>query len=395
MIMIAIWIVCLLLMNGIKVQLFEFEGFNISYAHAQLQTYTAKLSGQNENPHIKTQATGMAKFIMNPNDTLSYEMNVNNIDAVIGARIGLKNGSLLADVFNPYAIHNGKSGIPTGRINGILSSGTLTLDDLSGPLAGKKISDLVKLMKDGKTVVDVRTLNHQKGEIRGQILPATAVLANVMHNSNERKVTAAISSTSNLNTSGTSGIKNLTLSEGSQSSQLPQCNTTEPTIQGPEYKSGSPVRQGQNFAKGLPGTRLELTGRVLSAIGCKTVQGAVLDVWQANANGSYDNKGYNLRGKIVTDKAGKYVLDTIYPGRLHTKSTILRSSHIHVMVGIPGQPILTTQIYFESQPRDSAVKDSLITKTVVNSNGTRIANFDFVVEDYRELDNILVNMMHH
>ena len=66
-----------------------------------------------------------------------------------------------------------------------------------------------------------------------------------------------------------------------------------------------------------------------------------------------------------------------------------------LLVGIPGQPILTTQINFESQPRDSAVKDSLITKTVVNSNGTRIANFDFVVEDYRELDNILVNMMRH
>ena len=54
------------------------------------------------------------------------------------------------------------------------------------------------------------------------------------------------------------------------------------------------------------------------------------------------------------------------------------------MVGIPGQPILTTQIYFESLPKDTAVKDSLVTKTVVNSNGTKIANFDFVVEDYRE-----------
>ena len=63
---------------------------------------------------------------------------------------------------------------------------------------------------------------------------------------------------------------------------------------------------------------MELIGRVLSAIDCKPVQGAVLDVWQADANGNYDNKSYNLRGKIVTDKAGKYVLDTIYPGRLHT-----------------------------------------------------------------------------
>ena len=119
-------------------------------------------------------------------------MNVNNIDAVIGARISQKNGSLLAEVFNPYAIHNGKSGIPTGQINGVLSSGTIMLDDLNGPLAGKKVSDLVGLMKEGKAFVDIRTLNHQKGEIRGQILPSAAGQENVKFNDNELKVSSTI-----------------------------------------------------------------------------------------------------------------------------------------------------------------------------------------------------------
>ena len=41
-------------------------------------------------------------------------------------------------------------------------------------------------------------------------------------------------------------------------------------------------------------------------------------------------------------------------------------------------------IYFENQSRDAAIKDTLVTKTVVDSNGTKIANFDFVVEDYKE-----------
>ena len=152
-------------------------------------------------PPIKTGATGTAKFTVNSNDTLNYEMIVNNIDAVIGARISLKNGSLLAEVFNPYAIHNGKSGIPTGQINGVLSSGVITLDDLSGPVAGKKVSDLVNLMKEGKTIVDVRTLDHQKGEIRGPILPITAGQASVKPNGNEREAPTPLSSTSNLNTS--------------------------------------------------------------------------------------------------------------------------------------------------------------------------------------------------
>ena len=100
------------------------------------------------------------------------------------------------------------------------------------------------------------------------------------------------------------------------------CKLTEPTAQGPEYKAGAPFRQGQDFAKGLQGPRLELSGKVLNMATCKPVQGAVLDLWQTNSSGDYDYKGFNLRGKIVTDKDGKYVLDTIYPSRLHLDGNI-------------------------------------------------------------------------
>lgn len=164
------------------------------------------------------------------------------------------------------------------------------------------------------------------------------------------------------------------------------CKLTESTAQGPEYKEGPPFRQGQDFAKGLQGPRLELSGKVLNTATCKPVQGAVLDLWQTNSSGDYDYKGFNLRGKIVTDKDGKYLLDTIYPARLHGEGNITRPSHIHVLVGVPGQPTITTQVYFEGQPRDFAVKDSLITKPVTDANGTKSANFDFVIEDYRGFD---------
>lgn len=162
------------------------------------------------------------------------------------------------------------------------------------------------------------------------------------------------------------------------------CKLTESTVQGPEYKAGAQFRQGQDFAKGLPGQRLELSGRVLS-MGCKPVQGAVLDLWQTNSTGDYDYKGFNLRGKIVTDKDGKYVLETIYPVRLLMDGNFTRPSHIHVMVGVPGQPIVTTQVYFD-ELRDFGVKDSLVTKPVTEANGTKIAHFDFVVEDDRGFD---------
>jgi len=89
---------------------------------------------------------------------------------------------------------------------------------------------------------------------------------------------------------------------------------------------------------------------------------------------------------MVSNTCLKPLLDTIYPARLHLDGNITRPSHIHVIVGVPGQPMITTQVYFEGQPRDFAVKDTLITKPVTDANGTKTANFDFVVEDYRGFD---------
>lgn len=174
-----------------------------------------------------------------------------------------------------------------------------------------------------------------------------------------------------------------------QSSQvkgvITPCNVTEPTVQGPEYTANPPVRQGQDFAQGIPGERLVLSGKVLNHMTCKPVQGAVLDIWQTNSTGDYDYKGFNLRGKIVTDKDGNYVLNTVYPESLQL-GNITRPSHIHVIVGVPGQPLITTQVYFEDQPNDAYLKDSLIVKPVTDANGTKIAHFDFLVEDYRGFD---------
>ncbi|MDW0247918.1 MAG: hypothetical protein QOB17_10905, partial [Nitrososphaeraceae archaeon] len=159
----------------------------------------------------------------------------------------------------------------------------------------------------------------------------------------------------------------------------------EPTVQDPEYTANPPVRQGQDFAQGIPGERLVLSGKVLNHMTCKPVQGAVLDIWQTNSTGEYDYIGFNLRGKIVTDKDGNYVLNTVYPESLQL-GNITRPSHIHVIVGVPGQPLITTQVYFEDQPNDAYLKDSLIVKPVTDANGTKIAHFDFLVEDYRGFD---------
>jgi protocatechuate 3,4-dioxygenase beta subunit len=54
----------------------------------------------------------------------------------------------------------------------------------------------------------------------------------------------------------------------------------------------------------LPGTKLVIEGSVLTT-GCKPVPRAMLDCWQADATGRYDNAGYRLCGHQLTDESGR------------------------------------------------------------------------------------------
>jgi hypothetical protein len=75
--------------------------------------------------------------------------------------------SLLLSIF--YNSLNGtvKAGItgPPG------SGGVLSPIGLVGPLIGKNVTDLDNIVKSKNAYVTVRTVDHQRGEIQGQILP--------------------------------------------------------------------------------------------------------------------------------------------------------------------------------------------------------------------------------
>jgi hypothetical protein len=154
-----------------------------SYAQQQQQQvsdFIANLSGKNVDPPINTPATGVAKLHVNPNDTISYEISVNNIDKVIDSFMGPKNNTDLIELINPYATslsgprvtNQFQSAYPTGPVNGELTNGVITKDQFYGPLTGKSISDLANMIRTGQFQVDVRTLAHENGEIAGQIVPA-------------------------------------------------------------------------------------------------------------------------------------------------------------------------------------------------------------------------------
>ena len=54
-------------------------------------------------------------------------------------------------------------------VNGQLAQGDISSSKLEGPLKGKQISDLTKLIEDNDAYVNVHTKQNPNGEIRGQI----------------------------------------------------------------------------------------------------------------------------------------------------------------------------------------------------------------------------------
>lgn len=145
--------------------------------------------------------------------------------------------------------------------------------------------------------------------------------------------------------------------------------------EGPYFKTGSPERTSL-LDSSVSGTVLELSGRVLDTSG-QPVAGALLEFWQANPNGAYDNSGYELRGHQFTADDGTYTLETVVPGLYPG-----RTRHIHVKVQAPGGPVLTTQLYFPNEARnasDRIFSSALVLPIQQNADGTESATFDFVV----------------
>jgi protocatechuate 3,4-dioxygenase beta subunit len=150
---------------------------------------------------------------------------------------------------------------------------------------------------------------------------------------------------------------------------------TPSQTEGPFFTPRSPKRTSL-LESGIEGTRLVVTGMVLTR-GCQPVPNALVDFWQCDHAGDYDNSGYRLRGHQFTDAKGVYRLETIVPGLYPG-----RTRHIHVKVQAPRQPILTTQLYFPDERRNDRdrIFDPELLMKVTRSGAGRQGRFDFVLD---------------
>jgi len=134
------------------------------------QNFRAHLNGRNEVPEVNTNGQGQAIFkLSNDGSSIHYKLIASNIDDILMAHIHVGP----ADENGPIVVWLYPSSPPPqkieGRFQGVLAEGTITADDLMGPLEGHSLDDLLNAMNAGNTYVNLHTSQKPSGEIRGQI----------------------------------------------------------------------------------------------------------------------------------------------------------------------------------------------------------------------------------
>jgi protocatechuate 3,4-dioxygenase beta subunit len=159
----------------------------------------------------------------------------------------------------------------------------------------------------------------------------------------------------------------------------PECrDSSDPTPEGgegPFYIPRSPERS--DLIETSSNARIvELQGLVLSR-SCRPVANALLDLWQADEHGVYDNLGFRYRAHIFSDEQGNYRFRTVLPGLYET-----RTRHFHMKVLAPKSSVLTTQLYFPDEQRnryDLAYMPELLMR-VSEKPHVLTTRFDFVLD---------------
>jgi hypothetical protein len=146
-------------------------------------SYTAQLSGGEEVPARNTPASGQATFQVSADGTsMTYSVTVSNITNVIAGHIHIAPKGSNGDIVLPLVPMASPGGGPK---SGVIGQGTVTAEQLIGPMTGKSLLDLVAQMDAGNAYVNIHTASGASpatqmagdippGEIRGQIVVAAA-----------------------------------------------------------------------------------------------------------------------------------------------------------------------------------------------------------------------------
>ena len=159
---------------------------------------------------------------------------------------------------------------------------------------------------------------------------------------------------------------------GAEGPMQPAC--TEPTAAqtaGPYYPTHD--RQDENpdltRVRGRSGRAegdiIVVHGKVLDEA-CRPVEGALVEIWQANKHGRYDHEkdaenprpfdpNFQYWAEMLTDAEGRYRFRTIKPGAYPAgDGGWVRPPHIHFRLSRRGYHELVTQMYFAGEELNDA-----------------------------------------
>jgi protocatechuate 3,4-dioxygenase beta subunit len=141
------------------------------------------------------------------------------------------------------------------------------------------------------------------------------------------------------------------------------------TLPGPFWRDDVPeIPAGSDLSRDGVGEPLQVSLTVTDLAG-NPLAGALVDVWQANAHGRYENQDpdlqpeFNLRGRMRTDAAGRLTFRSVKPkgyflpedgpvGRLLNALGLRleRPAHVHFRVTAPGFRTLVTHVFDRDDP---------------------------------------------
>ncbi|MFD3190302.1 protocatechuate 3,4-dioxygenase subunit alpha [Sedimentitalea sp. HM32M-2] len=114
---------------------------------------------------------------------------------------------------------------------------------------------------------------------------------------------------------------------------------------------------------GARGDRIRVEGLVIDGTG-SPIRDAMLEVWQANAEGHYAHPegggpvepGFRGWGRVITDfDTGEWRFDTVKPGPVMGRSGVMMAPHISLWIVARGINIgLNTRLYFEDEAAANA-----------------------------------------
>ncbi len=130
------------------------------------------------------------------------------------------------------------------------------------------------------------------------------------------------------------------------------------------------------------GDRITIEGRVLDGDGA-AVSDAMIEIWQANAEGRYDHPDdaqeklldptFHGYGRAATDADGGFRFLTVKPGAAPGADGALQAPHINVSIFARGLlKRLVTRIYFPNDPLNA--DDPILNATARERRATLIAS---------------------